>query len=41
LPMGAWVQFLLEPAPSWLPATREAVETARRLPLSQAPTRVQ
>jgi hypothetical protein len=33
LPAGAWLQFLELEAPSWLPATRAALETAQRLPL--------
>jgi hypothetical protein len=37
LPLGAWVQFVSAPGASWLPATREAVETAERLPLPTSP----
>jgi hypothetical protein len=33
LPAGAWLQLWELTAPSWLPATRAAVETAQRLPL--------
>jgi hypothetical protein len=37
LPLGAWVQFVSAPGASWLPATREAVEAAERLPLPTSP----
>jgi hypothetical protein len=33
MPAGAWIQFLLGPSQSWLPATRQAVDIAERLPL--------
>ncbi|MBX3426053.1 MAG: hypothetical protein KF688_10270 [Pirellulales bacterium] len=33
---GSWVQFLLPPGGSWLPATREAIDAAARLPLPAA-----
>jgi hypothetical protein len=37
VPLGAWVQFVSAPGASWLPATREAVEVAERLPLPTSP----
>lgn len=33
IPPGAWVQFLAGPALSWVPASQEAVDMAKRLPL--------
>ncbi len=33
IPVGALVQMLSAPPPAWMPATREAVEMAERLPL--------
>jgi hypothetical protein len=30
---SAWLQFVAGPAPGWVPATREVIEAASRLPL--------
>lgn len=36
LPPGSWLQFVAGPAASYLPATREAVSVAERLPLPRS-----
>jgi hypothetical protein len=36
IPVGVLVQILSAPPPAWVPATREAVEMAERLPLPKA-----
>jgi hypothetical protein len=38
LPAGLWVQFVAGPAAATMPATQEAVNAARRLPLPEAGT---
>lgn len=36
---SAWLQFAAGPAPGWVPATREAVDAAQRLPLPSSGVR--